>query len=299
VSKRLGAVGSATMVQKALKEVADDAHGVGPVMLCGRSAPVERVRSALLDAKWSNTSAVESYAIRRLRPEDRGQLGRASVVVYGGEVTHTLDDATRADLEVVGGTERPLLVVLEGVELPMDGSVEAARVRGVEPESILAVKRGHFPERRVLRAIAAKAGTSGPALASRLPALRPYIVESIIETASRRNAVIAAAIWIPGADMPLLTAVEMRMMLQIGVCYGIEVGADRAVELLGLLGAGFGLRAAARELLDVVPVAGWVVKGAVAYSGTRALGRAAVEYFERGAVADVSKLRTFADRLRS
>ncbi|HEY2790437.1 MAG TPA: DUF697 domain-containing protein [Gaiellales bacterium] len=287
------------MVQKALKEVADDATGVGPVILCGRSAPVERVRAALLGAKWSNTSAVESFAIRRLRPEDRTQLVRASVVVYGGEVTHTLDDATRADLEVVGRAGRPLLVVLEGVELPMDGSVEAARVRGIEPEHVLATKSGHFPAKRVLRLIAAQAGTSGPALAARLPALRPLVVETIIETAARRNALIAAAVWIPGADMPLLTAVEMRMVLHLGVCYGVEVGADRAVELLGLLGAGFGLRTAARELLDVVPVAGWVVKGGVAYSGTRAIGRAAVEYFEHGAVADVSKLRTLAERLRS
>jgi uncharacterized protein (DUF697 family) len=287
------------MVQKALKEVSDDATGVGPVILCGRSAPVERVRAALLGAKWSNTSAVESFAIRRLRPEDRAQLRRASVVVYGGEVTHTLDDETRADLEVLGRADRPLLVLLEGVELPMDASVEATRVRGIEPENVLAIKTGHFPAKRVLRMIAARAGTSGPALAARLPALRPLVVETMIETAARRNALIAAAIWIPGADMPLLTAVEMRLMLHLGVCYGVEVGPDRAVELLGLLGAGFGLRAAARELLDVVPVAGWVIKGGVAYSGTRAIGRAAVEYFERGAAADVSKLRTLAERLRS
>ena len=48
-----------------------------------------------------------------------------------------------------------------------------------------------------------------------------------------------------------------------------------------------------------MPIAGWVVKGGVAYSGTRAIGRAAVEYFERGAPADVTKLRTLAEHLRS
>lgn len=296
---KLGAIGSATMVQKAIKEVADDAHGVGPILLCGRSAPVEEVRAALLGARESRTSAVESYAIRRLRPEDREQLARASVLVYGGEVTHTLDDETTADLAVVGRVERPLLVLLEGIDMPMDASVEAVRVRGIEPDMVLAAKRGHFPERRVLRAIADKLDASGPALAARLPALRPHVVESVIEAAARRNAMIATAVWIPGADMPLLTAVQMRMVLAIGVCYGEEIGADRAAELLGLLGAGFGLRTAARELLDVIPIAGWVVKGGVAYSGTRALGRAAVEYFERGAVADVSKLRSLAERLRS
>jgi len=296
--QKLGAVGSATMAQKALREIGEAAEGVGPIILCGRSSPVEQVRAALLEAKLSNTSAVEAYAIRRLRPDDRDQLRRASVVVYGGEATHRLDDETRADLEVVGRLGRPLVVLLEGVDLPMDASVEAARVRGVEPENVVAVKRGHFPEKRVLHEIAKKAGHSGPALAARLPALRKAVVESIIETASRRNAVIAAAIWIPGADLPVLAAVEMRMVLQIGVCYGVEIGPDRAVELLTLLGAGFGLRAAARELLDVVPIAGWVVKGGVAYTGTLALGRAAVEYFERGAPASVSHLREKAEELK-
>jgi uncharacterized protein (DUF697 family) len=198
----------------------------------------------------------------------------------------------------VGRVGRPLLVVLEGVDLPMDASVEVARVRGVEPDDVVAVKRGRFPQKRVLHEIAKKAGPAGPALAARLPALRQAVVESVIETAARRNAVIAAAVWIPGADMPLLTAVEMRMVLQIGVCYGVEIGPDRAVELLTLLGAGFGLRAAARELLDVVPIAGWLVKGGVAYSGTQAMGRAAVEYFERGAPAGLANLREKTEELR-
>ena len=296
---KFGAVGSAQMAQKALREIGEASEGVGPIILCGRSNPVEQVRVALLGAKLSQSSAVESYAIRRLRPDDREQLKRASVVVYGGEVTHRLDDETRADLEVLGRLDRPLLVVLEGVDLPMDVSVEAVRVRGVEPDDVLAVKRGHFPARRVLHEIAKKTGHAGPTLAARLPSLRKLVVGSIIETSSRRNAIIAAAIWIPGADLPVLAAVEMRMVLQIGVCYGVEIGPDRAVELLALLGAGFGLRTAARELLDVVPIAGWVVKGAVAYSGTLALGRAAVEYFERGAPASVAHLRAKADELRS
>jgi uncharacterized protein (DUF697 family) len=295
---KLGVVSSATMAQKALREIGEASTGVGPIVLCGRSAPVEAVRGALLEARLSNSSAVESYAIRRLRPDDRDQLRRASVVIYGGEVTHRLDDETRADLEVVGRVGRPLIVVLEGVELPTDASVEAARVRGVDPGDVLAVKRGRFPQKRVLHEIAKKTGAAGPALAARLPALRPAVVESLIETAARRNAVIAAAVWIPGADMPLLTAVEMRVVLQIGVCYGVEIGPDRAVELLTLLGAGFGLRAAARELLDVVPIAGWLVKGGVAYTGTQGLGRAAAEYFERGAPASLAALREKAEGLR-
>ena len=48
----------------------------------------------------------------------------------------------------------------------------------------------------------------------------------------------------------------------------------------GVVGAAFGFRAVARQLLGAVPVAGRVVKGGIAYSGTRALGEAAMRYFQ-------------------
>jgi hypothetical protein len=58
--------------------------------------------------------------------------------------------------------------------------------------------------------------------------------------AARTNAKAALMIFVPGADMPVLTAVQMRMVLAIGACYGENVSTDRAVELLSVLGAGFG-----------------------------------------------------------
>ena len=80
--------------------------------------------------------------------------------------------------------------------------------------------------------------------------------------------------------MPVLTLNQARLVLRIALAYGQEIDNERALELLGVVGAGFGLRAVARELLDFVPVAGWAVKGAIAYTGTRAIGEAAVRYFE-------------------
>ena len=58
-----------------------------------------------------------------------------------------------------------------------------------------------------------------------------------------------------------------------------ENGDTRPAGIGGVVGAGFGMRAVARELLDLVPVAGWAVKGAIAYTGTKAVGEAAVRYF--------------------
>jgi uncharacterized protein (DUF697 family) len=295
---RKPAVASATMAMRAVRDVRAEGDVRGPLRMCGSTAPLEELRRALLDAPGTDASAVDIYAARRLRPDDAQSLRRAAVVVYGAQVVASLDDGTRSDLEVVGAAGRPLLAILEGVDLPDDALVEAARVPGVSPMSVLPSKRGRFPLRKAMELLAERSGKAGPGLAARLPALRPYVVERLIDTASRRNGLVAAAVWIPGADLPVLTAVQLRLVLQIGACHGIELSPDRAVELLGVLGAGFGMRTVARELLDLVPVAGWALKGGVAYGGTRALGRAADEYFARGAPADLTKLREAAERLR-
>ena len=71
---------------------------------------------------------------------------------------------------------------------------------------------------------------------------------------------IAAAVFIPGVDMPILTLNQARLVLRIALAHGESIDNKRALELLGVVGAGFGFRAVARELLDLVPVAGWALK---------------------------------------
>jgi len=137
-----------------------------------------------------------------------------------------------------------------------------------------------FPVDELAVAIARRLGENGTSLAARLPVLRGAVCDALIASFSRRNGMIAAAVFVPGVDMPLLTLNQMRLVLRIGLAHGVDVVDPKRPELLAIAGAGFGFRALARELLDAVPVAGWAVKGAVAYSGTKAVGEAAVRYFE-------------------
>ncbi len=110
--------------------------------------------------------------------------------------------------------------------------------------------------------------------------LRAAVCEELIRSFSKRNGIIGAAVFVPGVDMPLLTINQARLVLRIGLAFGEPIDKSTGVELLGVVGAGFGFRAIARELLDVIPFAGWAVKGGVAYAGTRAVGEAAVRFFE-------------------
>jgi uncharacterized protein (DUF697 family) len=93
---------------------------------------------------------------------------------------------------------------------------------------------------------------------------------------------VVGALPIPGADMPVMTANQARMVLNIAAAYGEELSMDRAKELLGVLAAGFGLRALSRQAVKLVPVGGWAAAAVIGYAGTVAMGRSTILYFERG-----------------
>ena len=146
-------------------------------------------------------------------------------------------------------------------------------------------------------------------LAKGYPPFRRAVCEEIIRKNARQNAVVGA-LPIPGADMPVMTANQGRMVLQIAAAYGEELSIDRARELLGVLAAGFGLRALSRQVIKLVPLAGWAAAAAIGYAGTVAMGRATMLYFERGgqelAEHEIFEIRqraaeeakTFVSRLR-
>lgn len=118
-------------------------------------------------------------------------------------------------------------------------------------------------------------------LAKGYPFFRRAVCDEIIRNNARQNAVIGA-LPVPGADMPVMTANQGRMVLLIAAAYGEELSFQRARELLGVLAAGIGLRALARQVLKFIPIGGWAASAALGYAGTLAMGRATVLYFERG-----------------
>lgn len=146
-------------------------------------------------------------------------------------------------------------------------------------------------------------------LAKAYPIFRRAVCEEVIRKNARQNALVGA-LPIPGADMPVMTANQGRMVLHIAAAYGEELSMDRARELLGVLAAGFGLRALSRQVVKLIPVGGWAAAAALGYAGTVAMGRATMLYFERGGqqvgqkeMAEIQRrateeARTFVSRFR-
>jgi uncharacterized protein (DUF697 family) len=200
----------------------------------------------------------------------------------GGDVAAVVENVLEnvAAVVWVGAPDEARLHDAQRAGVPVVAVTDAEAVPYVLATDIVRVPPGQgFPVDEIAAAVAAKLGEDGTALAARLPVLRAAVCDHLIASFAKRNAIIAAAVFVPGIDMPVLTLNQIRLVLRIALAHGEEVDNRRAVELLGVVGAGFGLRAVARELLDVVPVAGWALKGAVAYAGTKAVGEAAVRYF--------------------
>jgi len=135
------------------------------------------------------------------------------------------------------------------------------------------------PVDAVARSIARRLGVRGTPLAARLPALREAVCAHLVESFARRNAILGAAVFIPGADMPVMTLNQMRLVMRLASAHGLDAEPVRAAELVGVIGSGFGLRFVGRSLLGLFPLAGVPVRAGVGYAGTRAVGEAANRYY--------------------
>lgn len=207
------------------------------------------------------TRGGDASAVRVGTPEG------AAVYVHLGGSGAELHAARKARIPIVA-------IAFDDGDLPFVYATDIVRVGPGEP----------LPVDRIAEAIAARLGEAGAPLAARLPVLRRAVCDRIVASFARKNGILGAAVFVPGADLPVLALNQVRMLLLLDQAYGLDLDPrERLPEILATVGAGLGLRAAARELLDFVPVAGWAVKGGIAYAGTRALGEAALTRLRAGA----------------
>ncbi|CAN5604217.1 hypothetical protein BH24ACT22_BH24ACT22_16910 [soil metagenome] len=201
-----------------------------------------------------------------------------------------------ATLAVLGTSDRAskladVLAAQRGVQgaevilsVPEDGGALTLSGKAVdEPDEInlSAVSEGIVCNELVPRIVDAMDENYLIPLGRGYPLFRRAVCEEIIGKNARQNAVIGA-LPIPGADMPVMTANQGRMVLNLAAIHGEALSIDRAQELVGVVAAGFGLRALTRQLVKFIPLGGWAAAAAIGYAGTVAMGRATMLYFERG-----------------
>jgi uncharacterized protein (DUF697 family) len=89
-----------------------------------------------------------------------------------------------------------------------------------------------------------------------------------------------AAVPLPLADLPVISAIQLKMLHAIASLYRQPLGVKTFLELLTTVGMGVVLRQGARSLLKVIPGLGSAVSGWYASAATYALGCALCFYYQ-------------------
>src|SRR5581483_2842485 len=157
----------------------------------------------------------------------------------GGEPAAVVEAVTpnAAALVWVGAPDEAALREADRAGIPIVAVTDADHVPYVLATDLVRVPRGQgFPVDAIAARLAGRLGEDATSLAARLPVLRGPVCDHLIASFAKRNAVVAAAVFIPGVDMPVLTLNQIRLVLRIALAYGEEVDAGRAGELLGSSG---------------------------------------------------------------
>jgi uncharacterized protein (DUF697 family) len=252
-------------VYKLVRELRETTSSAKPLVVGGARSLADALQRELV--RGGDPAAIREAGL--------GALEDAAALVYVLAGTPTEED------------ERALRAAdMAGIPIVALGPDPREPVPYVYATEVLPLRPGEgFPLEELGRLLGAKLDAEAAPLAARLPVLRRSIADAMIAKVARQNAIVGAAVFIPGVDFPVLTINQLRLVLRLAATYGQEIDAARVPEILGVVASGMGLRALARQALGVVPVAGWAVKGGIAYAGTRALGEAAVRYFEARAAS--------------
>ena len=265
--------------------------------LVGRAGAVLRVVRPVAGAVREADELVEGGGRIHLLPGDAASVTRLRGIL-DGDVTAPDEDAlailpVRRDTDLTIGA--PALVARRrqgggAIAMLIGGDAERAemeermlRGRRLEMSNIAHVPSldGEHGRKAGIDAILPHLGDEAVASGWRYPGLRKAIGQDLIVRRAKQSAAIGALPF-PGVDMPGITLIQIRLVAELEAMYGYRFGPERALEGLGLFGAGFVWRAIGRSAVGLVPGAGWAARGAIAYAATRAVGETTLARLESG-----------------
>ena len=249
----------------------------------------------------------------------RDVLDALDVIVYlvNCEGGATIDE--RRDLDAIRALDRPTLVVLNKIDLirpaQRDEFVRATLAQlGVDTRDAVVAAFDPLPQladdaigvSAVIAWIEGKLEASGKELIfakqvrNRVAACEPLL------RAAARKAAMAGAIPVPGADLAVVTAIQVRLIRDIAAVFEVPVDRDVALFIITEVLSG-GVRGFVRWGVEALKAAGWVPGGqiaeaailglsaAIAGATTWGIGRAAMEYFKNGRTLGGDGLRAVFD----
>ena len=107
---------------------------------------------------------------------------------------------------------------------------------------------------------------------------------------------VAGATPLPIADLPVISALQLKMLHAVASIYHQPLKVKTFLELAGTFGVGLLLRQGARSLLKIIPGFGNAISGLYAGAATYALGCALCFYYQEifdGHLPQADQIKTF------
>lgn len=193
------------------------------------------------------------------------------VIVIGGHK----DSATADVARTFARAGLPVAVIVDShSDLPNTGLVGTVAHRvtpiiGSDAKSI----------RHALASWLVRATGKGLAMAACFPFARRCETLVLARECASQNAAIAALNLVPGSDLPVMAANQVRLAITYATLYGQGVTVARFVEMLAVIGAAVTYRSVAKSIRT--PGLAIISRAAVGYAGTLFTGKALARYYER------------------
>lgn len=249
----------------------------------------------------------------------REAMDALDIVIYvvNAEGGATIDE--RRDLDSIRALGKPVLVALNKIDLirahQRDEFVAATLAQlGVERKDAVICAFDPLPQLseepigvgQVIDWIWRRLEESGKDLLfAKHLRNKAQACEPILQAAAR-HASLAGAVPIPGADLAAVTAIQVKMIRDIAVVFGVPVDKDVALFIIGEVMAG-SMRGFVKWGVQSMKVAGWIpgtqlaegailaVSALISAATTYGVGRAAVAYFQSGRTLQGNDLRVLFD----
>ena len=264
------------------------------ILLCGDPALIVDFRATLLRESHGHRPSLEAAALlETIAPQRRETIvgDDVKLIVFLGrpcDENVSLDDLLPFKVPILA-----LFVDADGTptqvcKLPVAGKVERVLVAGLDSENL---------RPRVFPFMAEAVKNVAVAVGHCYPVLREAICTVITRDTARLALKISAASamvdQVPllgfvigtvasAGDIVAISALQMNLTMKVGSIYARDPDIGTVWELLPIIGGGLGWRALSRELAGFLPMAGLVIKSAIAYAGTMVVGEGAAFYYRTG-----------------
>ncbi|MCL2528722.1 MAG: hypothetical protein FWE41_00040 [Coriobacteriia bacterium] len=114
------------------------------------------------------------------------------------------------------------------------------------------------------------------------PFMRQPIALDLTRQTAFENTLIASIFFLPGADMPILTLNQCKLLYQIAVINEVPLSRERLADAAVVIASAFGFRGITRLVLKRLTPIGWLVRGSTAFGATMTMGHLAHQLYSKG-----------------